>query len=62
MWLFALWQIILGRTNEELSMLKSTYYYIFNKDLTWLMRSELSGDYREVILLALEVRWLSYLI
>ncbi|POM76985.1 Glutathione S-transferase [Phytophthora palmivora] len=37
-------------------MLKSTYYYIFNKDLTWLMRSELSGDYREIILLALESR------
>ena len=36
-------------------MLKSTYYYIFNKDLTWLMRSDLSGDYRAVILLALEV-------
>ncbi|CEG48808.1 annexin family [Plasmopara halstedii] len=49
-----LYPILLGRTNEELSMLKSTYYYIFNKDLTWLMRSELSGDYRKIILLALE--------
>ncbi|CAH0520817.1 unnamed protein product [Peronospora belbahrii] len=49
-----LYPILLGRTNEELSMLKSTYYYIFNKDLTWLMRSDLSGDYREVVLLALE--------
>ncbi|RQM12927.1 hypothetical protein DD237_006820 [Peronospora effusa] len=49
-----LYPILLGRTNEELSMLKSTYYYIFNKDLTWLMRSDLSGDYRAVILLALE--------
>ena len=37
-------------------MLKATYYCIFNKDLTWLMRSELSGDYREIILLALDVR------
>ncbi|OWY93171.1 Annexin protein, partial [Phytophthora megakarya] len=52
--------ILLGRTNEELSMLKSTYYYIFNKDLTWLMRSELSGDYREVILLALERLQVTY--
>jgi hypothetical protein len=52
-------QILLGRTNEELSMLKSTYYYIFNKDLTWLMRSELSGDYREIVLLALEVRYVA---
>ncbi|KAE9030016.1 hypothetical protein PR003_g10214 [Phytophthora rubi] len=55
-----LYPIILGRTNEELSMLKSTYYYIFNKDLTWLMRSELSGDYREVILLALERLQVAY--
>ncbi|KAG7375529.1 hypothetical protein PHYPSEUDO_000737 [Phytophthora pseudosyringae] len=54
------WQILLGRTNEELSMLKSTYYYIFNKDLTWLMRSELRGDYREIILLALERLQVTY--
>ncbi|CAI5733423.1 unnamed protein product [Hyaloperonospora brassicae] len=49
-----LYPILLGRTNQELSVLKSTYYCIFNKDLTWLMRSELSGDYREIILLALD--------
>ncbi|TDH70374.1 hypothetical protein CCR75_000392 [Bremia lactucae] len=55
-----LYPILLGRTNEELSMLKSTYYYIFNKDLTWLMRSELSGDYREIILLALERLQVTY--
>ncbi|RAW36461.1 hypothetical protein PC110_g7254 [Phytophthora cactorum] len=55
-----LYPILLGRTNEELSMLKSTYFYIFNKDLTWLMRSELSGDYREVILLALERLQVTY--
>ncbi|KAL3662513.1 hypothetical protein V7S43_012368 [Phytophthora oleae] len=55
-----LYPILLGRTNEELSMLKSTYYYIFNKDLTWLMRSELSGDYREIILLALERLQVAY--
>ncbi|KAI9922040.1 hypothetical protein PsorP6_000262 [Peronosclerospora sorghi] len=56
-----LYPILLGRTNEELSMLKSTYYSIFNKDLTWLMRSELSGDYREIILLSLEVNKFSRL-
>lgn len=55
-----LYPILLGRTNEELSMLKSTYYYIFNKDLTWLMRSELSGDYRKIILLALERLQVTY--
>ncbi|KAH7491966.1 Annexin C1 [Phytophthora ramorum] len=55
-----LYPILLGRSNEELSMLKSTYYYIFNKDLTWLMRSELNGDYREIILLALERLQVNY--
>ncbi|RLN63881.1 hypothetical protein BBP00_00003818 [Phytophthora kernoviae] len=55
-----LYPILLGRTNEEISIIKATYYYIFNKDLVYLMRSELSGDFRKVILMALDKLQVNY--
>lgn len=49
-------QILLGRTNEELSILRATYADLFNQDLTRMMKEELSGDLRTIAVLALEVQ------
>lgn len=47
---------MLGRTNEELVILKKTYFDIFNQDLADMTKAELGGDIRKVILTALQVR------
>lgn len=55
--------MLLGRTNEELNVLKKTFFDKYNEDLAVLMDSELGGDFKKVILAALQVitnRWISY--
>jgi hypothetical protein len=47
-------QIISGRTNEEMDILKKTYFRLFNKDLAVTLSSELSGDFRKVIMALLQ--------
>lgn len=39
-----LWSVICGRSNEEIQILKNTYFKRYNKDLISLVSSELSGD------------------
>lgn len=48
--------MLLGRTNEEIQVLKKTYFDKYNEDLSVLMNSELGGDYKKVIMSALQVR------
>jgi hypothetical protein len=47
-------QIISGRTNEEMDILKKTYFRLFNKDLAVTLSSELSGDLRKVVMAMLQ--------
>lgn len=49
-------QVLLGRTNAELVILKKTYFDIFNQELTAMASSELGGDMRKIIMTALQVR------
>lgn len=49
-------QVLLGRTNDELNVLKKTYFDKYNEDLAVLMDSELGGDFKKVIMAALQVR------
>lgn len=49
-------QVLLGRTNDEINVLKRTYFETYNEDLSVLMSSELGGDYKKVIMAALQVR------
>jgi len=43
------WSIICGRTNEEMEMLKKTYFQMYEKDLGKLMASELHGNMERLI-------------
>lgn len=46
----------MGRSNDELHVLKKTFFDKYNEDLSVLMASELGGDFKRVILAALQVR------
>ncbi|KAL7562234.1 hypothetical protein ACA910_004042 [Epithemia clementina (nom. ined.)] len=43
------WSIICGRTNEEMEILKKTYFKMYNKDLGKLLASELHGNMERLI-------------
>lgn len=43
-----LWSVVCGRSNEELEILKKTYFQRYNKDLISLVSSELSGDLKKL--------------
>ncbi|CCI42517.1 hypothetical protein ABG067_001312 [Albugo candida] len=52
--------IVLGRTNNELEILKQTYLNLYGKDLASTMESELSGEFRKVIVGSLQSPALEY--
>lgn len=43
------WSIMCGRTNEEMEILKKTYFKKYGKDLGKLMASELHGDMERLV-------------
>lgn len=45
-----LYAILCGRTNEEIEMLKKTYYNMYNKDINALISSEVRGDNERLLL------------
>ncbi|KAF4150317.1 Annexin [Phytophthora infestans] len=47
-------QILSGRTNEEMNILKRTYFDLVGKDLAVTLNSELSGDFRKVVMALLQ--------
>ncbi|GMF49202.1 unnamed protein product [Phytophthora fragariaefolia] len=47
-------QILSGRTNEEMDILKRTYFDLVGKDLAVTLNSELSGDFRKVVMAMLQ--------
>jgi len=49
-----LYPILCGRSNEEMQLLKRTYYDMFDKDLAVLIDSELSGDLKKFIMVNLQ--------
>lgn len=49
-----LWSVVCGRSNEEVQMLKTTFFRRFNKDLVSLVGSELSGDIKKLHLACLQ--------
>jgi hypothetical protein len=46
---------VIGRTPEEMALLKKTYFEKYNKDLGVVLNSELSGDFKKVIMAAVQV-------
>jgi hypothetical protein len=49
-----IYPIVMGRTNEEMNILKKTYFDKTGKDLGAEMDSELSGDLKKVVLASLQ--------
>ncbi|OWZ04063.1 Annexin protein [Phytophthora megakarya] len=47
-------QILSGRTNDEMSMLKRSYFDLVGKDLAVTLNAELSGDFRKVVMAVLQ--------
>lgn len=48
-------QILAGRSNEEMQLLRRTFFNQTGKDLSVIMNSETSGDFRKVIMAMLQV-------
>mmetsp|Transcript_5466 Transcript_5466/g.7167 ORF Transcript_5466/g.7167 Transcript_5466/m.7167 type:complete len:344 (-) Transcript_5466:83-1114(-) len=44
-----IWSICAGRTNEEMEMLKKTYFRMYDKDLGKLLASELHGNMERLV-------------
>jgi len=49
-----LYSVICGRSNAELQILKKTYFTRYNKDLTILVLSEVSGDLKKLLTACLQ--------
>ena len=49
-----LWSVICGRSNEEIELLKKVYFRKYNKDLSILVASELSGALKKLHLACLQ--------
>lgn len=49
-----IYPVILGRTNEELDVLKKAFFAKYEKDLTVMLDGELSGDYHTIIMTAMQ--------
>ena len=49
-----LWSVICGRSNEEIEILKKAYFKKYNKDISFLVASELSGALKKLRLACLQ--------
>lgn len=49
-----IYPIIMGRSNEEMQVLKKTYFDLYGKDLAVVLDSELGGDFKTVIMSAVQ--------
>uniref|UniRef100_H3HB94 Annexin n=1 Tax=Phytophthora ramorum TaxID=164328 RepID=H3HB94_PHYRM len=47
-------QILSGRSNEEMNILKRSYFDLVGKDLAVTLNAELSGDFRKVVMAVLQ--------
>ena len=50
-----LYSIIMGRSNEEIAFLKTTYYDTYTDDLGRIVSKELGGDLRKLAISCLQV-------
>ena len=48
------WQILFGRTNEEIEILKKTFLSTFQLDMGTFLKNELHADYENLILQSLK--------
>jgi hypothetical protein len=55
-----IYPVVVGRTNAEVAILKKTYYDLYHEDLTATLESELSGDFKKVVLASLQASLIDY--
>ncbi|OWZ08401.1 Annexin protein [Phytophthora megakarya] len=55
-----LYSVLMGRTNEEISVLKKTYYEMYDSDLNVAITDEISGDFLAAITKALQEPMVEY--
>jgi len=51
-----LYSILCGRSNEDMELLKKTYYKLYTDDLVSRMSGEVGGDMKKILLSAVQVR------
>nr|CCA20476.1 Annexin (Annexin) Family putative [Albugo laibachii Nc14] len=53
-------QILAGRTNEEMQILRNTFFNETGKDISVVMNSEIAGDFRKIVMAILQAPQRSY--
>ena len=51
-----LYTILCGRSNDDMELLKKTYYKMYTDDLVSRMSGEVGGDMKEILLSTVQVR------
>ena len=49
-----MYPVVLGRTNEEIAVLKKTFYEMYEQDLSVMANDDLSGEFHQIITTALQ--------
>lgn len=52
--------IVLGRTNEEIAVLKKTFYEMYDQDLSVMANDDLSGEFHQIVTTALQAVQVEY--
>jgi hypothetical protein len=55
-----IYPVILGRTNEEIGLLKKAFYEMYDTDLSVMANDDLSGDFHSIITTALQEPLVEY--
>ncbi|TMW66535.1 hypothetical protein Poli38472_004300 [Pythium oligandrum] len=55
-----IYPVLMGRTDAEMGILKRAYYEKYGKDLAVVMDSELGGDFKKVIMTAMQAPVIEY--
>ncbi|TMW66534.1 hypothetical protein Poli38472_004299 [Pythium oligandrum] len=55
-----LYPILVGRSDAEMNVLKKTYFEMYEEDLAVMLNAELSGDFHQIIMLALQELQIEY--
>lgn len=55
-----MYPILMGRTNEEINVLKKSFFEMYESDLSVMMNDELSGDFHAALMLAAQEPLIPY--
>lgn len=55
-----IYPVLVGRTNDEINILKKTYFDLYNEDVGVLMNSELGGDFKKIIMASIQAQLIPF--